>query len=196
MWIYGNGGHAKVVRWIMQYGHLETGIDIVPLHVIDDADPALSWQSEYQHEFGVIAIGNNRTRQDIATRLDHHKFVRLWSEHSSLATMFAICDGTVIMPQAAVNGGAMIGRHAIVNTGATVDHDCTVASFAHIAPGAHLCGGVKIGEGTLVGAGTVVVPGIAIGPWLTIPAGSVVTKDIPDEAALALLRGRRNQGGE
>ena len=39
-------------------------------------------------------------------------------------------------------------------------------------------------QGTLIGAGTVVIPGISIGKWATIGAGSVITKDVPDNAVV------------
>jgi acetyltransferase EpsM len=45
-----------------------------------------------------------------------------------------------------------------------------------------LCGTVKVGEGTLIGARAIVIPGKKIGKWVTIGAGSVVVKDIPDYA--------------
>jgi len=38
-----------------------------------------------------------------------------------------------------------------------------------------------VGEGALLGAGSIVLPGVNIGKWCVIGAGSVVTKDIPDD---------------
>jgi acetyltransferase-like isoleucine patch superfamily enzyme len=57
-----------------------------------------------------------------------------------------------------------------------------VEDYVHIAPRVVLCGNVQIGTGTLVGAGATVIPGKKIGRWVTIGAGSVVTRDIPDYA--------------
>ena len=37
----------------------------------------------------------------------------------------------------------------------------------------------------LYGAGAVVIPNIKIGKWSVIGAGSVVTRDVPDNAAIA-----------
>ncbi|RHE88532.1 acetyltransferase, partial [Bacteroides intestinalis] len=36
------------------------------------------------------------------------------------------------------------------------------------------------GEGSWIGAGTTIIPGVKVGKWSVIGAGSVVTKDIPD----------------
>ena len=39
---------------------------------------------------------------------------------------------------------------------------------------------VQVGEGTWIGAGTTITPGVKIGNWSVVGAGSVVTKNIPD----------------
>lgn len=189
MWIYGNGGHAKVVRYLLFNGLRLGWMDGVPLHYIDDEDGTL-WSDAYEKETGIIAIGNNRSRKLVAFKINHASYFTLWSTLSSVVTPIDVGLGTVVMPQAAVNPGAVVGRHCIINTGATVDHDSRVGDFAHIAPGSHLCGNVTVEEGALIGAGTIVTPGIRIGAWLTIPAGSVVTRDCLNEDDVAALRKR------
>jgi acetyltransferase-like isoleucine patch superfamily enzyme len=44
---------------------------------------------------------------------------------------------------------------------------------------------VSIGDGTWVGARAIVLPGVAIGRRVVVAAGSVVTKDVPDEVLVA-----------
>lgn len=43
-------------------------------------------------------------------------------------------------------------------------------------------GDVYIGENTMIGANVTILPGVSIGSHVTIGAGSVVSKDIPDHA--------------
>jgi len=45
-------------------------------------------------------------------------------------------------------------------------------------------------EGPHVGAGAVVIPNIIIGKWVTIGAGAVIIKDIPDFAVVVGNPGR------
>ena len=57
---------------------------------------------------------------------------------------------------------------------------CRIGDYAHLAPGCTLGGDVTLGEVAFLGIGARVIPGIRIGRWSVIGAGSVVTKDIPD----------------
>lgn len=179
MWIWGNGGHAKVIKSIR-----------TPSAIIDDADPALSWKDEYKKDVGFIAIGDNKVRAELAGRLYEMGCGFAILNLGRLQFGAQVGDGSVLMAGSIVQPGAKIGKHCIVNTGATIDHDCAIADFVHIAPGCHLCGDVTVDAGTLVGAGTIVTPGVTIGPWLLIPAGSVVTKDCLNESDVAALRRR------
>jgi acetyltransferase EpsM len=43
---------------------------------------------------------------------------------------------------------------------------------------------VKVGEGTHIGIGSSVIQGITIGKWVTIGAGAVIIRDIPDFAVV------------
>jgi sugar O-acyltransferase (sialic acid O-acetyltransferase NeuD family) len=191
VWIYGNGGHAKVVRdiikshWVRPY--MEYPVDEI---IIDDADPKKPWRDGYSQMSGIIAVGDNKSRKRIADRLNHAKYLVAKASSATFQDGVFIGLGTVLMHGSHVNADAFVDRHSIINTGATVDHDCRLSAFTHIAPGAHLCGNVKVGEGTLVGAGTIVTPGVSIGPWLVIPAGSVVTKDCMNEDDVAEIRKR------
>lgn len=181
MWIWGNGGHAKVIR---QNLPPDTAI-------IDGNHHAFPWKSEYAMDMGVIGIGDNKARRQIAENFGGAAKWGLVIDPSAIVrTDRTLGGGTVIMAGAVVQVNVAIGHHVIINSNATVEHDCVIGSFAHIAPGAVLCGGVEVGPGTLIGAGTMVVPGVAIGGWLTIPAGSVVKRDCLNEDDVAHLRQR------
>lgn len=52
-------------------------------------------------------------------------------------------------------------------------------------------GRIEIGEETFVGARSVIMPGVKIGRNCVIGAGSVVTKDVPDETVAVGIPARR-----
>jgi len=104
---------------------------------------------------------------------------------ASVSRYSSIGDGTVIAAGACINVGVRTGEACIINTGATVDHDCVLAEAVHICPGAHLAGNVEIGPRTWFGIGAVARQGIKIGANATIGAGSVVIRDVPDNATIA-----------
>jgi sugar O-acyltransferase (sialic acid O-acetyltransferase NeuD family) len=184
--VIGGGGHAKVVISTLRGAGCEVAA------VFDDA-PA-SWGArvsgvevlgpvksipEHPYHFGVIAVGDNRVRREIAGRVDL-RWLTAVHPGAYVDPSARVGPGAVVFAGAVVQPGAVVGDHAIVNSGAVVDHDCEVGRFAHVAPGVILAGAVRVGEGALLGVGTSVTPGVRIGAWSTVGAGSVVVRDLPD----------------
>ena len=52
-------------------------------------------------------------------------------------------------------------------------------------------GSIRVGDGTFIGAGSTIMPGVTIGRHAVIGAGSVVTKDVPDETVWAGVPARQ-----
>jgi sugar O-acyltransferase (sialic acid O-acetyltransferase NeuD family) len=184
--VIGGGGHARVVISTLRRAGCEVAA------VFDDA--SASWGTrvcgvevlgpvesipEHPYRCGVIAVGDNQTRREIAGRVS---LCWLTAVHPGayVDPSATVGPGAVVFAGAVVQPGAVVGDHAIVNSGAVVDHDCEVGRFAHVAPGVILAGAVRVGEGTLLGVGTSVIPGVRIGSWSTVGAGSVVVRDLPD----------------
>lgn len=181
MFLYGTGGHARVIMDILKAEgiNVEAFIDdnkelkeLMGIKILHEITPAM---------FPIIiSIGDNRTRKMISEKVNAEYGIAV---HPSaiISDSVAIDKGTVIMQGAIIQACTQIGKHCIINTGASVDHECIIEDFVHISPKATLCGNVIVGEGSWIGAGSVIIPGIKIGRWSIIGAGSVVDKDIPDK---------------
>jgi len=180
-YIYGAGGHGKVVLDAMQVAHIDCA------GFADDAEVStwmnlgvykpstLNLEAEiYLH----LAIGNCRTREAIATSLRLAKFFNLSHPSAVIAKTAEIGSGTFVAALSIIAPDAQIGKHCIINHAAVVDHDCIVGDFTHIAPQSSLGGGVKVGKGVLIGAGAVILPGVSINDYAVIGAGALVTKDV------------------
>jgi sugar O-acyltransferase (sialic acid O-acetyltransferase NeuD family) len=185
MWIYGGGGHAKVlIDCLRDAGTVIKGVfddaskekEIHGYPILGPYNPAAPLE-----EALIIAVGDNVTRRKLAERVKH-TFGNASHPSALISTFSRVGEGSVIYHRAVIQSGSEIGRHVIINTAATVDHDCRIGDFAHLAPGVTVCGEVRIGEGTLIGAGATVLPGITIGAWCQIGAGAVVDQSIPDFA--------------
>ena len=197
VFVFGASGHAKVVIDILER---TPGIEVA--FAIDDATAVkgrslcgysiIGGRAELlahraQADAGVVTVGDNAARRDIAAWLVAQGFRLARAIHPAamLARDVTVGDGTVIMAGCVINTDAVVGANVIVNTGSTIDHDCAVGDGVHIAPGCHLCGGVKIGTGSFLGAGTTVVPGVRIGANAVVGAGSTVLDHVPDGARVA-----------
>lgn len=185
--VLGGGGHAKVVVSTIA----ELGIAIRGIY---DDDPhkqgasvgsariigTLSSIGIATGERAVIAIGHNRTRNEMVRRFTACHWVTAIHPRAYVHPSVSIGEGTVIFAGAVIQPGTVIGRHCIINTGAGIDHDCIIGDYSHVGPGVSLAGNVTVGEGTFLGIGAVAVMGATIGKWSVIGAGAAVTKNIPD----------------
>ena len=182
MYLIGAGGHAKVVRDILDACSIPfsgvvtdnlkevTFMEKKILHSMDGVDEA------------IICVGNNRTRKKLAEELSQQGVTFGMGIHPSviMSKYASVDEGTVIMQGVVIQSFAKIGKHCIVNTSASIDHDNVLGDFVHVSPHATLCGEVEVGEGTWIGAGAIVRQCVKIGKWSVIGAGSVVVNDIPD----------------
>ncbi|MBT6539794.1 MAG: acetyltransferase [Francisellaceae bacterium] len=186
--IIGAGGHAHVVldallankfNDIQIYDNNKVGLKILGF-VIEDINSI-----EIKNAIHV-AIGDNKSRYKLINEYLHQSYNLKSVKHpQSIISFFS-----KIEPGAMISAGAVIGPNVIINHGtiinhnAVVDHECIIGMCSHIAPSATLGGNVQIGEGGFIGAGAVVLPGVKIGNWVTVGAGSVVTKDLPDNCVV------------
>ena len=183
MFLYGAGGHAKVIIDIIL-----SSTNYVIEGIYDDSPsekemyniPIITSLSELKINEIIISVGNNKIRKKIADVLSA-RYLSIIHNKSVISKLdVTIGEGTVVMANAIVNPNSKIGNHCIINTAAVVEHDCIIENFVHISPNATLAGNVSIGEGTQVGLGANIIPGVSIGKWCIVGAGSTVIEDIPD----------------
>ena len=189
IYLYGAGGHAKVILEILEdSGKKLKGIfDDAPasakLRVMEVGD-GIRLLGEGFPELDaplIISVGSNARRAELASLIKADYGVAI-HQSAIISHRASIGVGTVVLHGAIIQAGAEIGRHVLVNTAASIDHDNVIGDYAHVSPHATLCGHVEVGEGTHIGAGAVVIPSRKIGRWCTIGAGAVVIRDIPDYA--------------
>jgi len=188
MYLFVASGHCKVIIDIIQKSNLDVieGIiddnpkcaEIFNIPVIKNLNTDFFYAQSL-----IIAIGNNKIRQQIAVQIPANYLTAIHPS-ASIANYVIIEAGTVIMAGAILNPDVKVGKHCIVNSGAVVEHDCVLGDFVHISSKAAIAGNVSIGEGTHIGIGALVIPNIKIGKWCTIGAGTVVIRDVPDHAVV------------
>jgi acetyltransferase-like isoleucine patch superfamily enzyme len=76
-----------------------------------------------------------------------------------------------------------IGKNThIVQKTVFVTHDGGTLALRHLVPDLEITKPITVGENCYLGMGVLVMPGVKIGNNVVIGAGSVVTKDIPDNS--------------
>lgn len=180
-YIYGAGGHGKVVWDAMQSSQMDcagfvddkvisswAGLDVYQLSSLNTNDELLLH----------LAIGSCAIREAFVAKLSHAKYFSVIHAAAIIAKTSQIGSGSFVAAQSIVAPYATIGKYCIINHAAVIDHDCVVGDFSHVAPQVSLGGGVCVGKGVLVGAGSVILPGLTVSDYAVIGAGAVVTKNV------------------
>ena len=193
--IIGAGGHAQVVADIL-FAMQASGSAVKPIGFLDDSDDIqgkemmglrVIGKSGSIHEIApdgyVVAIGNNRVRKKIFTKLRDEGFSPFSAIHPStvISSFVELGEGVQICAGVVVNPGARVGENVILNTMSSVDHHNRIGAHTHIAPGVRLGGDVSVGECTLIGINATVMPQKSVGDFVTVGAGACVCSDILSE---------------
>lgn len=193
---WGAEGHARVLRELCD----RQGINLVALFdnnpkavspfdgvpIFYGQEGFLRWRSAVGSKdiSCLVAIGGARGRDRIAIQrfMAEHGVPPAVGVHPAafVARDAVIGPGSQLLAQSAICAASVLGDACIINTKASVDHECRLGDGVHLAPGATLAGCVSVGNWTLIGPSAVVLPRIRIGENSIIGAGTVVTRDVPD----------------
>lgn len=88
--------------------------------------------------------------------------------------------GSNIMTGTVITSDVHIEKGTLINLNCTIGHDSIIGKFVELSPGVHISGNCIIGDYTVLGTNACVLPKLTIGKNVIIGAGSVVTKDLPD----------------
>ena len=194
IYVYGAGGHGKVVADILLAradgefaGFVDEreelwGTEVLGFPVVGGGE-WLGQQGGNSHVAVAIGVGENRTRQMLTERCARWDVEILTLVHpaATVSTAAQLGPGTVVMAGAIINPDAKLGTAVIVNTAAVVEHDVGVADYAHVAPNATMAGASRLGAFSHLGAGAILLQGVRVGSDTIVGAGAVVTKNLPDQ---------------
>ncbi len=188
--IVGAGGHAGV---IIDAAHL-CGFTIRGL--LDDIAPVGSVMHDLEVLGGIddflkpysysyfLAIGDNASRENVWKRMWPFQSVTITHPTACISPVAKYGEGCFFAAGSFVGPGCVIGPHCIVNTHAILDHDSKLGGFSHLAPNCATGGHVTIGRVSFIGIGASVRDRVTIGDNCTIGMGSVVVKNVPDNATV------------
>jgi sugar O-acyltransferase (sialic acid O-acetyltransferase NeuD family) len=130
----------------------------------------------------MVAIGNNRVRQDVTAHLLQNGFRMATVIHprSFVSPSAMVGAGSAIMAGAIIGTQAKLGAGVIVNCSAVVDHDAVVQDFAHLGVNASMAGGTVLGEGAWMQAGSSLGYGVMIPVATILQPGEAVSKAARD----------------
>lgn len=140
-----------------------------------------------------LGIGSPKIRNTL-----YHKFISIGGTFTSTISPKAnignydVCieNGVNLMGGITITNSIKIEKGCLINLHCTIGHDSFIGQFSELSPGVHISGNCKIGEFCTIGTNATILPKITIGNNVIIGAGSVVTKDIPDNHLVVGVPGR------
>jgi len=186
--LVGGGGHCKsCIDVIEQEEKFEIigivdvndkiGEDVLNYKIIGDDDDLPYLVKEYNNF--IITIGQ-LSSPDIRIKLFNiikelgGQFPVIISPNAYVSRHSKLHEGTIVMHNAIINAGAVVGINCIINSKALIEHDAEIGDHCHISTASVVNGGVKIGNGTFYGSGAVSKQYIIIPEYSFIKANSIV----------------------
>ena len=130
-----------------------------------------------------IGIGGPNLRARIYQQFNNigGEFTSTISNNSEIGHYDTKIDiGCNIMSGVKISNSVSIGKGCIIYYNSIITHNCVIGDFVEISPSVSILGRVEISSHTHIGANATILPDIKIGKNSIIGAGSVVTKNIPD----------------
>lgn len=179
IYIYGSSGHGLVSADVAR----SVGYDEV-IFLDDFDDKALKFSPKLPKHDIFIAIGDNKVRETLASRVQNagFKLVSLIHKGAIISPSARVSqNGALIMPNVVVNARALVEAGVILNTACVIEHECVIGAFSHISVGAKLAGNVRVGERCLLGINSAVLPNLSLVDECILGGGSVLIKDALDK---------------
>ena len=150
--------------------------------ILKTFEQAVSYFKTIDDRF-TIGVGNPVLRKKLCD-----KFMALGGQFittiSPLATIGyygnTIEQGCNIMTGTVITSGVAVKKGTLINLNCTIGHDSVLGEFVELSPGVHISGNCIIGNYTVFGTNATLLPKLIIGKNVVIGAGSVVTKNLPD----------------
>lgn len=152
--------------------------------ILKSPNEAKKYFTEIDQRFA-IGVGDPISRYKIANKFEQlgGKLVEVICNKADVCWHdITIEKGAVISFGCAISNSVTIKKGAFINAKSIIGHDSEVGEFTEVCPSVSVLGHCKIGKFSFIGTGSIIYPNVTIGNNVMISAGSIVKRDIPDNA--------------
>lgn len=90
--------------------------------------------------------------------------------------------GSNVLDGVVFSNSTKIGMCCIIYYNSIITHDCILGDFVEVSPSVTFLGRSQVGSYSQIGSNATILPDVKIGKNVIVGAGSVVTKNIPDNS--------------
>ena len=152
-------------------------------NVINNFDDVINYFKKSGNNY-TIGIGGPKQRKHIYNQFSNigGKLCSVFSVNSDIGHYNSkIEEGCIIASGVIITNDVKIGKASIININSTIGHDTLIGAFTEICPNVGISGNCEIGDNVFIGTNATILPNVRIGVNSVVGAGSVVTKNIPDD---------------
>lgn len=150
--------------------------------ILKTVEQAVNYFKTIDNRF-TIGIGNPVLRKKL-----YDKFTSLGGQFTTTISPLAtigyygntIEEGCNIMTGSLITSDIALKKGTLINLNCTIGHDSVLGEFVELSPGVNISGNCTIGDYSVFGTNATMLPKLILGKNVIIGAGSVVTKNIPD----------------
>jgi len=113
-----------------------------------------------------------------------YAFTSIIHPSAYLSKTVQLGEGVIINSGVQIATNVKLGNYVIINRGATIGHDVIIEDYSTISPGTNLASFVKVGHQTQIKMGVNIIEHVKVGHNCFIGAGSLVTRDVPDNVTV------------
>ena len=196
LFIYGAGGLASEIKWIIERnplyrfaGYIVTDQSMISSEKIVGDE---TWLLSQYNPHVIIGIGNPKVRMIIQDRIAAYCiFPSLIDTTAIVSPTAIISDGVVIAPNCVVSTNVIIHKNTYVNFGCTIGHDTVIGNCCLVNPGCNISGDVTIKDNVMIGTGSKIIEKLIIEHDSYITAGSIITRNVPAKTTMAAPAARK-----
>jgi sugar O-acyltransferase (sialic acid O-acetyltransferase NeuD family) len=196
--IYGGGGFAREVAWLVESCNANDQRYEVVCFIDDNPVlqgsmlneiPVLSLETahtQFPQARVVGGVGGPSVRHRLMEKaaMAGFGFETIVHPRAERSRWIEIGIGTVICSGTILTTNIRLGQHVQINLDCTIGHDVILDDYTTLAPGVHVSGWVHMGKRVYVGTGANIINGtqdqpLIIGDDAVIGAGACVTKSVP-----------------
>lgn len=150
-----------------------------------------------------VAIGSPGGRKAVAERIRAlgvgALFTPVINPFSFVGPRVALEEGVVVGAGCVCQCDLTVGAFTVLASGCSLGHDSRVGAYSWLSPGSRLAGYASVGDACWIGMNTSVLAHRKVHDRAETGAGSVINKDVPEDAVVAGVPARflrmRDPGG-
>jgi sugar O-acyltransferase (sialic acid O-acetyltransferase NeuD family) len=174
------------VKGLYHYNKSRVGEIYYGIKIIDDIDNLFKNEDLSNFNFA-LSMGNNLIRDELFNTIKYKNGNTPTLIHpSAIISKYAtIEEGVIINAFSKINTETIIKQNTIISVNVNISHNTTINKSCYISQSANIGAKLSIGKNSLIGQGAILISEKGnVGEYVTIGAGSVVTKNIENNKSV------------